>query len=151
MIRKRIPRQDDKVILELVELLLLPYARLTQPDLRVTLSVIRERMKGSSTYVASSGGRVPSGFITLREGRDAMSIDMLAVHPRAQGKGIGSRLMEHAERFSVLAGKDEIRLWVDDTNSQAQRFYASKDYVPIQYNSLIRCYQLSKRLQLKEK
>lgn len=150
MIRRRIPRQDDKVILELVELLLLPYARLTQPDLRVSLKVIRERLKGSSTYVATTQGRAPSGFITLREGKDAMGIDMLAVHPRVQGKGIGSRLMEHAERCSILAGKDEIRLWVDDTNAQAQRFYTSKDYVPVQYNSLIRCYQLSKHLQLKE-
>ncbi|WP_028548887.1 GNAT family N-acetyltransferase [Paenibacillus sp. UNC451MF] len=151
MIRRRNPRQDDKVILELVELLLLPYARLTQPELRVTLPLIRERLKGSSTYVSSGGGgRTPSGFITLRNDRESVNIDMLAVHPRAQGKGIGSKLMEHAERFSKLAGKDEIRLWVDDTNAQAQRFYASKNYVPIQYNSLIRCYQLSKRLHLKE-
>jgi len=150
VIRKRIPRRDDKVILELVELLLLPYARLTQPDLRVTLPLIRDRMKGSSTYVACSGGRAACGFITLREDKEVMIIDMLAVHPRAQGKGMGSRLMEHAERSAVLAGKNEIRLWVDDTNTQAQRFYASKNYVPVHYNSLIRCYQLSKRIHLKK-
>lgn len=147
MIRRRIPRKDDKAILELVELLLVPYARLTQPDLRVNMRTIRERLRPCETYVSVQAGRTPAGFIALRRVRDALYIDLLAVHPRSQGRGVGSRLLDRAERDAVIAGDSELRLLVDDTNVQAQRFYASKGYEPVQYNAAIRCYLLSKRLQ----
>lgn len=148
MIRKRIPRQDDKVILQLVDMLLVPYARLTQPDLRIDMSTIKQRLKPCSTYVSVHAGRAPQGFIALRKVQDVMYIDMLAVHPQSQGRGVGSRLMEHAERAAVLAGIKELRLWVDDTNTQAQRFYASKQYTTLHHNNVIRCYLMSKQVKL---
>ncbi|UQZ83605.1 putative acetyltransferase [Paenibacillus konkukensis] len=147
MIRKRIPRQDDRIILELVDRLLVPFARKTQPDIRIDLRAIRERLKDCSTFVSASGGRAANGFIALRKQREAMYVDMLAVSPRAQGKGIGSRLLEHAERQALLAGRSEVRLWVDDANAKAQSFYTSRHYIPIQYNETIRCYLMSKQLE----
>jgi ribosomal protein S18 acetylase RimI-like enzyme len=146
LIRKRIPQNDDKMILELVVRLLVPFARKTQPNVRVDLKVIRERLRGCTTYVAVSGGRMPSGFVTLKPERDAMYIDMLAVHPNYQGRGLGSRLMEQAERSALEMGAGELYLWVDEANHSAQRFYALRRYEPIHYDGTIRCYLLIKRL-----
>ena len=76
-----------------------------------------------------------------------MYIDMLAVHPKTQGKGLGSKLLEHAERTALLAGYNEVCLWVDETNMPAQQFYAAKHYEPIHYDAGIKCYLLMKRIQ----
>jgi ribosomal protein S18 acetylase RimI-like enzyme len=147
LIRKRIPRQDDKVILELVRQLLVPYAQITQPNIRVDMAMIRKRLKPCMTFVDTSGRRIPGGFISLRLEKNAMYIDMLAVDPRWQGKGIGTRLLEHAERTAVLTGYSEVLVWVDDTNTHAQQFYASRRYEVVHYDANIRCYMLSKQVQ----
>ncbi|MFH5181553.1 GNAT family N-acetyltransferase [Paenibacillus sp. TAB 01] len=147
MIRKRIPRRDDQTIYELVQLLLVPFALETQPDLRVDLAAIRKRLKPCLTYVDTCGRKTPGGFVSLRMEKDKMYVDMLAVHPRWQGKGVGSRLLEQAERTAVLEGYREVTLWVDDTNVQAQHFYKAKGYEAVHYDTGIRCYMLTKRLQ----
>jgi GNAT superfamily N-acetyltransferase len=128
-------------------MLLVPYARITQPDVRVDMAAIRERLRRCTTFVAMSGGRVPSGFISLKPEKQTMYVDMLAVHPRSQGRGIGSRLLEHAERTALQAGCNEVSLWVDEANRSAQQFYAAKRYEPIHYDPTIKCYLLTKRLQ----
>ncbi|MDF2964185.1 MAG: family acetyltransferase [Paenibacillus sp.] len=147
MIRKRISRHDDKAIWHLVDMLLVPYARKTQPNLRVDLGTVRERLRRCKTFVAMSSGRAPSGFIALKPEKTAMFIDMLAVHPRAQGKGLGTRLLEQAERTALLSGYEEVCLWVDESNRSAQQFYAAKHYEPVHYDVTIRCYLLTKRIQ----
>jgi ribosomal protein S18 acetylase RimI-like enzyme len=146
LIRKRIPRQDDKTIKELVATLLLPYARKNQPNLRMGMAEIRDRLRHCKTSVIVSGGRKPSGFISLRPVKDTMYIDMLAVDAKVQGKGFGTRLIEHAEREAVLGGYSELFLWVDEANYKAQWFYSVKRYEPILYEKTIRCYLLKKQI-----
>ncbi|OXM83389.1 GNAT family N-acetyltransferase [Paenibacillus rigui] len=149
MIRKRIPHQDDPVIYQWVVQLLVPFALETQPDLRVDMATIRKRLKPNVTFVDTGGGRAARGFISLRMAKDKMYIDMLAVDPRWQGKGVGSLLMKHAERTGIVAGYREVNLWVDEANVQAQRFYASKGYEAMHFDAGLRCYFLSKPLQMK--
>jgi ribosomal protein S18 acetylase RimI-like enzyme len=146
LIRKRIPQQDDKAILGLVQTLLVPFAKITQPGLRVDLKTIKKRLKGCDNFVALGGGRQLCGFISTRSNKDGLFIDMLAVHPHTQGKGIGSELLRHAERSALRSSSRELYLWVDDTNLKAQQFYASKNYVPVRYDAIIRCYMLKKIL-----
>ncbi|PZE21199.1 GNAT family N-acetyltransferase [Paenibacillus xerothermodurans] len=146
MIRKRIPQHDDKVIWGLVVKLLLPYARKSQPDVRVRLTDIRKRLRPCLTLVSVGGGQRSTGFISLRQNRQSMHIDMLAVDPKYQGKGVGSQLMEAAERSAVRAGCNKIYVWVDEANVPAQRFYQQKQFEPIQYHAVIRCYLLMKRM-----
>ncbi|TDF91846.1 GNAT family N-acetyltransferase [Paenibacillus piri] len=147
MIRKRIPQKDDKTIWSLIVLLLLPYARLTHPNLRVNIAYVRHRLHRCTTFVAVNGRRAPSGFIALRPEKKTMFIDMLAVHPRFQGKGIGTRLLEHAERVALQAGYEDVSLWVDESNRSAQQFYVAKQYEPFHYDRTIKCYLLVKQLQ----
>jgi len=145
LIRKRLP-DHDKTILKLVQTLLLPYARVTQPYLKVDLKTIRKRLRGSMAFVHVNSGREVGGFVAIKHEKNAMYIDMLAVHPRYQSQGIGTGLLKHAERSAELAGRREVYLWVDDTNLQAQRFYASKRYEPVHYDAKIRCYLLRKQI-----
>lgn len=147
MIRKRIPHQDDRVILELVQQLLVPFAKETQPDLRVDMATIRHRLKPCLVFVESISRNKPAGFVSLRLEKDRIYVDMLAVHPKWQGRGVGSKLLEHAERIAMLKGYHEVYLWVDEANVQAQRFYRTKQYQVIHYDTTIRCYFLSKRIQ----
>jgi GNAT superfamily N-acetyltransferase len=54
--------------------------------------------------------------------RVAMLEDMI-VHPGAQGRGVGSRLLAYAIGFAADAGCRRITLLTDATNLAAQRFY----------------------------
>ncbi|GLI10566.1 hypothetical protein YDYSG_66000 [Paenibacillus tyrfis] len=147
MLRKRIPRQDDGIIYGLVEKLLLPFARQTVPDLRVSRTDILNRLKSCVTYVDTAAGRLPVGFIALRVDRDKrLSVDMLAVNPKFQGRGIGTRLMRQAERTAGDRGCREVVLWVDDANTLAQTFYVQKGYDTVHYDARLRCYMMMKRL-----
>ncbi|KEQ23123.1 GNAT family N-acetyltransferase [Paenibacillus tyrfis] len=147
MLRKRIPRQDDGIIYGLVEKLLLPFARQTVPDLRIGRTDIIKRLKSCDTYVDTAAGRLPVGFIALRVDRDKrLSVDMLAVNPKFQGRGIGTHLMRQAERTAGERGCREVVLWVDDANTQAQTFYVRKGYDTVHYDARLRCYMMMKRL-----
>lgn len=144
MIRKRIPRRDDGVIYELVQKELLPYAKQTLPGARVSRPLLRSRLKRCSTYVETEAGRVPVGFISLITDRERLSVDMLAVHPRHQGKGIGKRLMLYAERKAQTLGLPEVTLWVDEANGRARSFYERLGYAPIYYDPYMRCFLMGK-------
>jgi ribosomal protein S18 acetylase RimI-like enzyme len=147
LICKHLPLHD-KAILGLVKSLLLPYARITQPDVKLDLKALRKRLRGCATYVYIRGGRKVCGFIAIRQDKNVMYVDMLAVDRTIQGHGIGSALLKHAERYGQQKGKQEIYLWVDDTNTQAQRFYTAKGYESIHYDASIRCYMLRKSLHV---
>lgn len=146
MIRKRIPQQDDRTIYELACSLLLPFARETFPELKLTPALLRSRLEGCDTYVEAGAGRRPVGFITLRREREDLTIEMLAVDARQQGRGTGTRLMQFAERRALKAGIRDIQLWVDEGNERAQRFYAGHGYAAIHYDQRLRCYRMYKRL-----
>ena len=64
--------------------------------------------------VAESEGQVV-GFAALR----AELLEHLYVHPRFQGRGIGSALLERAKELSPQG----FRLWVFQRNEEARRFY----------------------------
>lgn len=61
------------------------------------LKLLKEDLSAHDVLVAETGGRV-NGFITLaRKSRAVREIGWLAVHPRGQGGGAGSELVEAAE------------------------------------------------------
>lgn len=144
MLRKRVPKRDDAVICGLVERLLLPFAQQTMPGLSLSRNTIRNRLKSCMTFVYAAAGDKAAGFIALKRERDRLSIDMLAVDPKYQGQGIGSRLMRQSERTAGEYGLREIVLWVDEANVQAQRFYIKHGYKAVTYDHRLRCYLLRK-------
>ncbi|MDQ1911912.1 GNAT family N-acetyltransferase [Paenibacillus sp. GD4] len=147
MLRKRIPRQDDGTIFHLVNRLLVPFAREAKPNLSFTISTLRNRLKHCSTYVQTAPSRAVIGFISLRSGRDILLVDMLAVDPRYQGRGIGGTLLKQAERVALRTGSRSVGLWVDESNRKAQNFYQAKGFSAVQYEPRIRCYFLIKDIR----
>lgn len=144
MLRKRVPKRDDGEICELVERLLLPFAWQTKPGLRLSRSTIRNRLKLCTTFVDAAAGDKAVGFIALKRERERLLIDMLAVNSKYQGQGVGSRLMNQAQRTAKAYGLREIVLWVDEDNLQAQRFYIKHGYEAVYYEQRLRCYLLRK-------
>ncbi|WP_347710907.1 GNAT family N-acetyltransferase [Bradyrhizobium sp. CB1650] len=64
-------------------------------------------------------GDVLSGIIAFREGW----IDQLYVLPAAQGRGVGTRLLDVAkDAFGPL------QLWTFQRNTRARRFYEARDF-----------------------
>ena len=52
------------------------------------------------------------------------------VDPRCRRQGIGRRLLEMAMAWAAAHGADHLRLWVDDTNPAAARFYRALGFQP---------------------
>ena len=66
------------------------------------------------TWVAEEDGAI-LGFATVEAG----DLDHLYVAPAAQGRGVGTALLDHAKRLRP----DGFELWVFQRNEGARRFY----------------------------
>ena len=82
-------------------------------------------------------------------GKNSMYIHRLAVDPGYQKQGIGSKLMDFAEKKSKSDGIDSIRLDTFSQNSVNQNFYEARGYIklediyfPLQSDHPFHCYEL---------
>ncbi len=76
-------------------------------------------------------------------------IHRLAVHPTAQGQGLGQQLMDYAEAFAKAKKATSIRLDTFSQNRRNQRFYEARGYqklgniyFPKQSEHPFYCYEL---------
>jgi GNAT superfamily N-acetyltransferase len=83
----------------------------------------RERVFTSCEVWGAFGAGAMVGVIAFREGW----IDQLYVLPQAQGQGVGSGLLQVAQR--ALAS---LQLWTFQRNTQARRFYEARGFVPVE-------------------
>lgn len=71
-------------------------------------------------------------FVPLQElealAQDTWYINVVAVHPEFRGKGVGSILLDEAERAAHASGKSGLSLIVADANAGARRLYARAGY-----------------------
>lgn len=115
-IRVAAPRDADAVaevfIASFDTLTFLPKIHTRQETIDfIANTVLREQ----EVLVAEQDGRI-KGFVATSHGD---SLEHLYVHPEAQGRGIGSALLERAKE-RMPGG---FRLWVFQQNAQARRFY----------------------------
>jgi len=59
---------------------------------------------------------------------DHLLIENVAVRPDQQGRGIGDRLMRHAEALARSLGFDEVRLYTNAAFAENLAFYARRGY-----------------------
>ena len=78
--------------------------------------------------VADRGDRLDGLIIMWPEG-DHFYVDNIAVHPDAQGKGVGAALLADADESASRAGHDEIRLYTNNTMVENIDYYPRKGYV----------------------
>jgi len=108
------------------------------PDYRPeSLQAFREEHLGAHdldpqlSRVAERGGQL-AGFILSRRRTDAPVgfVDILAVDPRHQGKGIGTALLEQAFGLFRAAGLEEAQLGVASSNPRALSVYERLGMTP---------------------
>jgi mycothiol synthase len=76
------------------------------------------------SLVAEHGGDLAGFLLARRWGDDAVGyVDLLAVHPRHRGRGLGKRLLATAFAAFAVAGLREAQLSVDSDNPRALRVY----------------------------
>lgn len=147
MIRIYRPRADLPHVIRLIREELAPLS--ANPVKRDALSrrKLAARLAHGKVFVAAdSRSAPPDGFIHVMTAHGMLQLDMLAVRPERRGRRLGARLMAQAESYGLSQGCRAARLYVDDTNDRAQRFYARSGYRHARYLSDLRCYEMVKPL-----
>jgi ribosomal protein S18 acetylase RimI-like enzyme len=92
-----------------------------------TLQVLAEDM----VFVARESA-APAGFVSLRrEVDDAMLIDQLLVAPGHEGRGVGHRLLAHAEGYAIANRAGTLAIVVEEGNWRARAFYRRMGFMPV--------------------
>jgi ribosomal protein S18 acetylase RimI-like enzyme len=69
------------------------------------------------------------GMIVLKDAGDHLLPENAAVLPRAQGRGVGSRLLRTAETIAADRGLPQIRLHTNEAMTENLGFYQRQGYV----------------------
>ena len=69
-----------------------------------------------------------AGVLVLDQGVDGFSLDIVAVDPRFQGRGIGKQLVLFAEARARACGFDSIHLFTNAVMVENQAFYSRLGY-----------------------
>ncbi len=68
------------------------------------------------------------GLIEMRPANSHLLIVNIAVRPDQQGKGLGNRLLQHAEWFARSLSLDEIHLYTNAVMASNLNFYRGRGY-----------------------
>ncbi|MET0557084.1 MAG: GNAT family N-acetyltransferase [Solirubrobacterales bacterium] len=132
---------DVPRLTELVDAAYGPYVeRLGRPPRPMTddyAEVIRDK----PVTVAEDGGAIV-GLIVLALTDEGFEVDNVAVHPSAQGTGVGRALLEHAEAEALRSDFDSIYLYTHELIIERIALYdrigyAEYDRRPIPGGSLV--------------
>jgi GNAT superfamily N-acetyltransferase len=85
---------------------------------------------GGTVWVAEADGRVV-GFVVLLDADDHLLLENVAVDPRAQGHGVGARLLALAEEEAGRRGHRRIELYTNEAMTENLDYYPRKGYVEI--------------------
>lgn len=146
MIRYRRPKQDDTVILDLIEKQLVPLSHLPQTVINQVRKDLPRRLGQGVTLVACPDYESdPLGFVHFMLHGDLLYIDMLAVAPAARRKHWGNMLMDRAERFALSRGCQRAKVAVDTGNTVGISFYQKMGYRVARYQAQNYCYEFEKQ------
>jgi N-acetylglutamate synthase-like GNAT family acetyltransferase len=79
-------------------------------------------------HVLEDSGEIVGLVVLIPEAR-AMLLDNVAVHPRAQGRGFGVKLIAFAEAQTRAAGLPALRLYTQDIMTENLALYARLGFV----------------------
>jgi GNAT superfamily N-acetyltransferase len=63
---------------------------------------------------------------------DCLLVENIAVRPGQQGRGVGEKLLHHAERLALSRGLDNVRLYTNAAFQSNLQFYACRGYQEFQ-------------------
>lgn len=144
---RRSTRKDTRAIYNMVVHELLPYARQARPETGISRTEIERRLKRMTVWVACRyPNDKPAGFLSFKKRGKQITIDMLAVSRMHQNRGYGGYLMRALEEYGADHKAETIRLYVDEINDGAIRFYNRLGYTVSGYYPELKCYALSKKM-----
>jgi ribosomal protein S18 acetylase RimI-like enzyme len=73
-------------------------------------------------------GNPITGLISLTPAGDSLLIENIAVHPAAQGTGLGGRLMQFAEQQATQRNLPRLTLYTHEVMTENQAIYAHLGY-----------------------
>jgi ribosomal protein S18 acetylase RimI-like enzyme len=82
-------------------------------------------------FVAHEDGEV-AGYVALRPRRDRVVVEHLLVAPGHEQRGIGHRLLEHAEGYAIATQARAVDIVVEADNWRARSFYGRLGYVAVE-------------------
>jgi len=102
-------------------------ARIGRPPAPMTADY-EAAVDDGTVSVAVDGGRIV-GFVVLLDADDHLLLENVAVDPRAQGQGVGARLLALAEEEARRRGHDRIELYTNEAMTENLDYYPRKGYV----------------------
>ncbi len=120
-IRTAVPG-DLPAIQEIVERAYSPYIeRMGRPPGPMLDDYARRIEQHEASVVEYEKG--VGGLLVLIDQEDHLLLDNVAVHPDAQGHGLGRKLMDHAEAEAVRRGFGELRLYTHESMTENIALY----------------------------
>ncbi|NMM95321.1 GNAT family acetyltransferase [Bifidobacterium sp. DSM 109960] len=107
--------------------------------------LLRELRDESSEFVLAENDGRPAGYLKINEAPSqtefndtaSLEIQRIYIDGRAQGKGLGTRLMQYAIDTAKERGKQYVWLGVWEHNDKAIRFYARNGFYRIGEHAFI--------------
>jgi N-acetylglutamate synthase-like GNAT family acetyltransferase len=96
-------------------------------DTTASANVIRERMMTAKIWLAFVGGE-PVGTVTALPEPDRIYIRSMAVTPKAQGRGVGQKLLETLEQDARERGFEKLYLYTTFVLPGAQKLYEKNGF-----------------------
>jgi GNAT superfamily N-acetyltransferase len=108
------------------EPLLFGLARLDRGADRRTLEVLERE----TVFVAEVHGSA-AGYVALAGEAGSVRVDQLFVRPEHEARGVGTRLLEHAEGYAIHRRARTLQVVVSAGDRRALQFYRGRGFVPV--------------------
>jgi GNAT superfamily N-acetyltransferase len=117
---RRANHDDLPALREIIRAAYAPYlARLDRPPAPMVRDM-RQHIENGQLWVI---GRPIAGLICLVPEDDSLLVENVAVHPAAQGAGLGRRLMEFAEWRATCVGIRRVVLYTNEVMTENLAMY----------------------------
>jgi ribosomal protein S18 acetylase RimI-like enzyme len=89
-------------------------------------------LKDDVVFVARERG-LPAGYVALRREEDGpIVVEQLFVALGHERRGIGHRLLAHAEGYAIAERARSLQIVVEEGNVKARSFYQRSGFVPVE-------------------
>ncbi len=85
-------------------------------------------IRDGSVWLAEQDGE-PVGILVLHPRTDHLFLESIAVSPAVQGRGVGTILLDLAEREADQQGYSEVRLYTNAAMTENLAYYPRRGYV----------------------